>query len=513
MADPTGSGQVTQEEGADSQQQGDALIAEFLGPGGQRHARTFHHLSDRSGLSLVFNPWAALLGPIWLGARTLWLAFWPVFLVTLIGFVLVSGALLGDPGRDALARAERLDGQATARLEAAEAAIAAGDPLGEGMKRSADGLARAAEKARDEAVSARAGAFGAGALGLGLMAAMHLVTGFLGMPLLFRRFRRWRGDRAIAHGLPLWRSMFVTTFVLGSYIFASLRFGTAEAPGWLTGFPSSDALLNGSARWLDAAFTDAAARFSPLFRGISSAINGLLEVLELGLVSAPWPVVMAAVVAIAWQSAGRRVALLSALGLGYLGLFGFWEKSMATVALLGAAALLCVVIGLPLGIWAGRDRRVMTVLRPILDLMQTMPAFVYLIPVIAFFGIGKPPGIIATIIFGMPPTIRLTALGIAAVPEATREAASAFGASRLFLLLHVDLPMARGTIMAGINQTLLMCLSMVVIASLIGAKGLGEDILSALQYAAVGKGILAGLAILTCAMLIDRIVQGGKQRE
>ncbi len=140
--------------------------------------------------------------------------------------------------------------------------------------------------------------------------------------------------------------------------------------------------------------------------------------------------------------------------------------------------------------------------------MQTMPAFVYLIPVIAFFGIGKPPGIIATIIFGMPPTIRLTALGIASVPEATREAALAFGATRRFLLFHVDLPMARAAIMAGINQTLLMCLSMVVIASLIGAKGLGEDVLSALQYAAVGKGILAGLAILACAMVIDRIVQG-----
>ena len=130
-------------------------------------------------------------------------------------------------------------------------------------------------------------------------------------------------------------------------------------------------------------------------------------------------------------------------------------------------------------------------IRPVLDFMQTMPAFVYLIPVIAFFGTGKPPGIIATIVFGMPPVVRLTALGVQGVPETVREAATAFGATKRFLLLKVDLPLAMPSIMAGINQTILMCLSMVVIASLIGAKGLGEDVLEALQYAAQGQGIVA----------------------
>ena len=150
--------------------------------------------------------------------------------------------------------------------------------------------------------------------------------------------------------------------------------------------------------------------------------------------------------------------------------------------------------------------------RPVLDFMQTMPAFVYLIPVIALFGIGKPPGVIATLIFGTPPVVRLTALGIQGVPASVREAAEAYGATRWFLLTRVDLPLAMPSIMAGVNQTILMCLSMVVIASLIGAKGLGEDVLNALQYAAVGQGLLAGLAILLCAMIIDRIVQG-KGRE
>ena len=137
-----------------------------------------------------------------------------------------------------------------------------------------------------------------------------------------------------------------------------------------------------------------------------------------------------------------------------------------------------------------------------------MPSFVYLIPVIAFFGTGKPPGILATLVFGMPPVIRLTTLGLKQVPESVIEAATAFGASRWYVLSRVEIPLAMPSIMAGINQTILMCLSMVVIASLIGAKGLGEEVLKALEYAAQGEGLLAGMAILVCAMVLDRLVQG-----
>ncbi|MDH3379920.1 MAG: ABC transporter permease subunit, partial [Gammaproteobacteria bacterium] len=149
---------------------------------------------------------------------------------------------------------------------------------------------------------------------------------------------------------------------------------------------------------------------------------------------------------------------------------------------------------------------------PILDFMQTMPAFVYLIPIIAFFGIGKPPGVLSTIVFGMPPVIRLTALGMRGVPEGTKEAALAFGATKRMLLRDIEIPLAMPSIMTGINQTILMCLSMVVIASLIGAGGLGRNVLEALQYAAKGQGMLAGLAILFCAMVIDRIIQGHYKR-
>lgn len=245
------------------------------------------------------------------------------------------------------------------------------------------------------------------------------------------------------------------------------------------------------------------------FGGITGAISLVLDGLAYGLTGMPWPVTMAIILALAWQLAGPRVAIFTAAALAYLAVLGFWEKSLETVALLGTSAILCLAIGIPLGVWCGRRPRVYAAVRPVLDFMQTMPAFVYLIPVIALFGIGKPPGVIATLIFGTPPVVRLTALGLQGVSPAIREAAQAYGATRWFLLTRVDLPLAMPSIMAGINQTILMCLSMVVIASLIGAKGLGEDVLNALQYAAVGQGLLAGFAILLCAMIIDRIVQGG----
>lgn len=217
---------------------------------------------------------------------------------------------------------------------------------------------------------------------------------------------------------------------------------------------------------------------------------------------------MTVIVAIAWRLAGRRIALLTAAGLSYLAIFGYWEKSMITVALLGTAALLCVVVGVPLGILCGKNDRIYAFVKPVLDFMQTMPSFVYLIPITAFFGTGKPAGILATVIFGMPPVVRLTALGIRQVPGHIKEAAVAFGCGRFKLLRDVEVPLAMPSIMTGINQTILMCLAMVVIASLIGAEGLGHEILLALQYAAKGEGLLAGLALLICAMIIDRVVQG-----
>ena len=282
----------------------------------------------------------------------------------------------------------------------------------------------------------------------------------------------------------------------------------AAPPAWLTTFPADKALFATVEAWLDAGFVATYDAGRGVFDGIRNAIRILVEAFEVVLVGTPWPVVMLVICTLGWQLAGPRVAIFTAAALAYLGLFGFWELSMLTVALLGAASILCVLVGIPLGIWFARSKRAYAAAQPVLDFMQTMPAFVYLIPVIAFFGTGKPPGIIATLIFGMPPVIRLTTLGLNGVSDEVKEAARAYGATEWQVLRGVELPLAKASILAGVNQTILMCLSMVVIASLIGAQGLGSVVLQSLQYAAKGQGLLAGLAILLCAMVIDRIVQG-----
>jgi len=487
---------------------GAARIACFAGRSTNYYRRVFRRIAETRGLAVVPNAAAALGGPLWLGARGLWAAFWAAFVIEIFAVVLIGIGLLGDLGAEQALRAERLAAQGADRLTAAQAAIAAGNPLGESMKTSALALAGEAEKATAAAEAARGETRRYIVAGAAILVALRLVVGLLGNALLAARFRRWRADPRLPHGLPAGRVALTFAILAVCYPLAVYRFAAPEVPGWLKAFPAALDLRNAVSSAIDGAVRRAAEAFAPFFTGITAAIKAVLDLMEAALVITPWPIVMVAIVAIAWQVSGLRVAIFSAAALAYLALMGFWEKSMATVALLGTAAFLCVVIGIPLGVWSGRSPRVAAVLRPVLDFMQTMPAFVYLIPVIAFFGIGKPPGVIATLVFGLPPVVRLTALGIAGVPEEVRESAKAFGASPAFLLFKVDLPLAMPSIMTGVNQTLLMCLSMVVIASLIGAKGLGEDVLSALQYAAVGQGILAGLAILACAMVLDRIVQG-----
>ncbi|CAI8019686.1 Glycine betaine/choline transport system permease protein OusW [Geodia barretti] len=191
----------------------------------------------------------------------------------------------------------------------------------------------------------------------------------------------------------------------------------------------------------------------------------------------------------------------------YIGFMGLWENTIDTIALMVVAVALSVAVGLPLGVLAARNQTADRILRPILDGMQTMPSFVYLLPGILFFGLGKPAGIFATIIYAVPPVIRLTNLGIRQVSPETVEAARSFGASPLQILSKVQVPMALPTIMAGINQTTMLALSMVTIASMVAAGGLGDNVLRAIQKNEVGKGIIAGLAIVFMAIVIDRLTQ------
>ena len=220
-------------------------------------------------------------------------------------------------------------------------------------------------------------------------------------------FLHARGSERVVHrrhgALPRERAV---------YGFSAYRFSSGDVPAWLASvFPASRVWRRKVESAIDQAFQWMTESWAGLFTGTTNGIRLLLDGMETLLVGTPWPVVMGVIVLLAYRMAGARVAVFTAAALAYLGVFGFWERSMTTVALLGTAALLCLVAGIPLGIWCARSPRVHAMVRPILDLMQTMPSFVYLIPVIAFFGIGKPPGILATVVFGMPPVVRLTILG------------------------------------------------------------------------------------------------------
>lgn len=490
----------------------DTLIREFAVESAAYYAGVFARIRRKTGYAWSFNPSAALLGPVWAAGRGVVVLFWLAFFLQMFAVVQIGVGGAGNLGAAELARAARLSKEADARANQAHTAEAAGAAEAQGLKRSSAALKRAADAARAQAEAARAEGPVILASGIATLLLAGLLTGLLANPMLERRFAHWRSAQSIRCGRDYPLAICAFLFCIVAYALSAYRFAAAAPVGWLTAAPSNRDWRAALSSALDGLMGGVAHLGGGFFSAITTGINAVLDGLAYALIGTPWPVTMSVILILAWQLGGARVAVFTVAALAYLALLGFWEKSLETVALLGAAATLCLLIGIPLGIWCGRRPRVYAGLRPVLDFMQTMPAFVYLIPVIALFGIGKPPGVIATLIFGMPPVVRLTALGLQGVPPSIREAAQAYGADRWFLLTKVDLPLAMPSIMAGINQTILMCLSMVVIASLIGAKGLGEDVLNALQYAAVGQGLLAGLAILLCAMVIDRVVQGRQRR-
>ena len=244
-----------------------------------------------------------------------------------------------------------------------------------------------------------------------------------------------------------------------------------------------------------------------LFSLIQGLVQGLASFFEALLAAPPaWMLALLVTVLGLWRvSAG--FALFSLLGLNLVLFMGLWEPMIATLALVVTASLLALLIGLPIGVLAARQRTIWSLVRPVLDLMQTMPAFVYLIPAVMFFSTGQVPSVIATLIFSMPPVVRLTVLGIREVPADRLEAGLSFGCSPSQLLWKVQLPSALPTLMAGVNQTIMLSLSMVVIASMIGGGGLGDVVLRGIQQLNVGLGFEGGLAVVILAVILDRLTQ------
>lgn len=249
--------------------------------------------------------------------------------------------------------------------------------------------------------------------------------------------------------------------------------------------------------------------FSGLFKFIQTSGASIMDTITNLLIAVP-PLIFILLIVLLSYFATRKVlglALFSLIGLLFIYNQGLWEELMHTFTLVLFASFVAIILGVPIGILMSKSTVAENIIKPILDFMQTMPGFVYLIPAVAFFGIGVVPGVFASVIFALPPTVRFTNLGIRQVPKELVEAADSYGSTGFQKLYKVELPIAKSTIMAGINQTVLLSLSMVVIASMIGAPGLGREVLSALQRAQVGNGFVAGISLVIFAIIVDRLTQ------
>ncbi|ANO32024.1 ABC transporter permease [Vibrio breoganii] len=283
---------------------------------------------------------------------------------------------------------------------------------------------------------------------------------------------------------------------------------------WLSSFPEIDrSTMRNIRKSLDGAYKDFSREYGDLIESLFDPLLSFLVWFEKLLLATPWFIVLAVITALIYlASRSIKLTIGGVIALIFIGYLGMWEDTMRTLSIITVCTLLAIVVGIPIGIAMARSNRVQSVVTPILDIMQTMPAFVYLIPVVMLLGIGKIPGLIAVVIYAIPPVIRLTNLGIRLVDKEVMEAATAFGASRSQRLFGVQLPLAMPTIMAGINQTVMMALSMVVIASMIGVKGLGQPVLKSITNQYFTLGLLNGLAIVVLAILIDRSTQAYAKR-
>ncbi|UTV30388.1 glycine betaine/L-proline ABC transporter permease ProW [Photobacterium atrarenae] len=277
-----------------------------------------------------------------------------------------------------------------------------------------------------------------------------------------------------------------------------------EAFDWL--HPFQDAVIPFD-QWVETALNWMVEHGRPLFQAIRVPIDFILTSFETALTATPAPLMLLILFLIAWQLAGPRMGIASLLSLLSIGLIGAWSEAMVTLALVMTSVFFCLLIGLPMGIWLSRSDTAARFVRPVLDAMQTTPAFVYLVPIVMLFGIGNVPGVVVTIIFALPPIVRLTILGIQQVPEELIEAGHAFGANPKQMLYRIQLPLAMPTIMAGVNQTLMLSLSMVVIASMIAVGGLGQMVLRGIGRLDMGMAAVGGLGIVILAILLDRITQ------
>lgn len=267
-------------------------------------------------------------------------------------------------------------------------------------------------------------------------------------------------------------------------------------------------------KWTDTFVDYLQIKWGTAFDHFSESLKANIESLQDFLMAVPPWIIIIIFAILAWYFVNYKVGIFSLLGFYLIHNMQLWDPTMQTIALVITSVFLCLLIGIPTGILAAKSKIANNIISPVLDFMQTLPAFVYLLPAVSFFRLGVVPAVIATLIFAMPPVIRLTSLGIKQVPEELIELGKSFGSTFFQMLFKIELPLARSTIMAGVNQCIMLSLSMVVVAAMIGAKGLGGEVWRAIQRMEIGNGFEAGLAIVVIAIVLDRITQSfGKAKK
>tara|TARA_Y100000994_G_scaffold11504_1_gene9179 strand:+ start:1616 stop:2488 length:873 start_codon:yes stop_codon:yes gene_type:complete len=282
----------------------------------------------------------------------------------------------------------------------------------------------------------------------------------------------------------------------------------------MANFPSLEKeTITGFKKSIDSTFREFASNWGEWFTELLSPIHWLLIHFEKLLIATPWYIFLGLISLLLWKTTQNWKLILGFLiSFILIGLFGMWDDTMRTLAIVVVSTLICIVIGIPIGILMAKNNLAHKIILPILDLMQTIPSFVYLIPVVMLFGLGKIPGLIAISVFAIPPVIRFTNIGLREVNKDLRETAQALGLKRFHILRLVELSLARNVILGGINQTIMMALAMVVIASMIGVRGLGAQVLNSIGNGYLGLGVISGLSIVALAIIIDRAIQSHNKR-
>ncbi|MGB0865554.1 MAG: ABC transporter permease subunit, partial [Granulosicoccaceae bacterium] len=371
-------------------------IREYVETSPDYYIKNFDKIGASSNFTPTFNLIAGLLGPVWFGARGLWSWALPFLIVEALAFVQIARGLVGDLAADAMARIASIEGTLELRRQQLAAALESGSEKAAVYQRTVDSLEANIGGIRAEADALAAEGPTIALIGLSILVLVKIVQAVTANTALEARYSDWLSDRSIRSGMPTPQVLFSALFMGVIVVATMLHYSFPGHYSLLTQFPTDPDIRLGSIAGVEAFFNWAVLNGESLFDAITYCIRLLLDALEIVFVNTPWIVIAALIVLLTWLTAGIRMAIYSGAFLAYMGLLGFWDKAMTTLALLGTAACLSILIGIPLGMFAARRPRFYAFIQPIMDFMQTMPAFVFMIPVIAFFGTGKPAAVVTT---------------------------------------------------------------------------------------------------------------------